>query len=232
MKALQISMFGKPKLHRLAEDQTPIYRVSIDPRQCNFIELIATLIGGDTQIEIAEAITERWPTALELQRASIHNLMEVHGLGQAKAVRIVAALELGRQVCSQKVVERPTVHSPRDAAAIVQAEMAALEREELWVLLLDTRNRLMGLDKIYKGSVNSTQVRVGEVFKDAVRRNATGIILVHNHPSTDASPSPDDAAITRAAVQAGKLLDVEVLDHLIIGGNNHFVSLKERNLGF
>jgi len=99
------------------------------------------------------------------------------------------------------------------------------------VILLDTRNRLIKVDQVYKGSVNTSQVRVGELFKEAIRRNATALIVVHNHPSGDPTPSPDDVAVTRAIVQAGKLLDIGVLDHLVIGGRRH-ISLKERGLGF
>jgi DNA repair protein RadC len=109
--------------------------------------------------------------------------------------------------------------------------MSALEQEQLRVILLDTRNRVLGIETVYQGSLNSSQVRVGELFKAAVRRNAAALIVVHNHPSGDPTPSPDDVAITRAIVQAGKLLDVEVLDHLVIGGGRH-LSLKERGLGF
>jgi DNA repair protein RadC len=108
---------------------------------------------------------------------------------------------------------------------------SALEQEHLRVLLLDTRNHVLDIVEVYKGSVNSSQVRVGEVFRVAVRRNSAAIIAVHNHPSGDPTPSPDDVAVTRALVQAGKLLDVAVLDHLVIG-QGRFVSLKERGLGF
>jgi DNA repair protein RadC len=98
-------------------------------------------------------------------------------------------------------------------------------------MLLDTRNRLLEIVDVYHGSVNSSQVRVGELFKQAVQRMASAIIVAHNHPSSDPTPSPDDVAVTRAIVQAGKLLEIDVLDHLIIGGSR-FVSLKERGLGF
>jgi DNA repair protein RadC len=114
---------------------------------------------------------------------------------------------------------------------LVRFEMSALEQEELWVILLNTRNSVIDVDAVYKGSLNSSQVRVGELFRTAIRRNAAAIIVVHNHPSGDPTPSPDDVAITRAILQAGKLLDIDVLDHLVIAGGRH-VSLKERGLGF
>ena len=109
--------------------------------------------------------------------------------------------------------------------------MQALEQEELRVILLNTRNRVDIVDSVYRGSLNSSQVRVGEIFRKAIRRNAAAIIVVHNHPSGDPTPSPDDVALTRMIVDAGKLLDIEVLDHLVIGAGRH-VSMKERGLGF
>jgi DNA repair protein RadC len=110
-------------------------------------------------------------------------------------------------------------------------EMSALEQEELRVISLNTRNRVLRIDTIYRGSVNASQVRVGELFKSAIRSAATAIIVAHNHPSGDPTPSPDDVDVTRVIVEAGKLLDIEVLDHLIIG-TGRYVSLKERGLGF
>jgi DNA repair protein RadC len=127
--------------------------------------------------------------------------------------------------------ERPSIHSPADIAALVQYEMSALEQEELRVILLDTRNSVMDVVMVYKGSLNSSQVRVGELFKEAIRRNAAAVILIHNHPSGDPEPSPDDVAVTRAIVEAGKLMDIHILDHIVIGAGR-YVSLKERRLGF
>ena len=128
-----------------------------------------------------------------------------HGIGEAKAAQIKAAIELGRRLSLESPEERPTINSPADAAALVQYEMSALEQEHLRVLLLDTRNHVLDIVEVYQGSVNMSQIRVGEVFKAAIRRNASGVIVVHNHPSGDPTPSPDDLAVTRALVQAGKL---------------------------
>jgi hypothetical protein len=127
--------------------------------------------------------------------------------------------------------ERPTIHSPQDAYSILQAFLGPLDHEELWVVGLDTRNRVMNLTKLYQGSVNTSQVRVGEVFRQAITDNAPAIVISHNHPSGDPTPSPDDVAVTRAIVQAGKLLDIDVLDHIILS-HDRYVSLKERGLGF
>ena len=109
--------------------------------------------------------------------------------------------------------------------------MSHLEQESLRIVLLTTKNHVLGIRELYKGSVNQAQVRIAEVFREAIRQNSTRIILVHNHPSGDPTPSPDDVRLTEQTVQAGQLLDIEVLDHLVLG-HQRYVSLKERGLGF
>ena len=136
--------------------------------------------------------------------------------------------ELNDQLYSYPT-ERPSLHSPKDVADLVNFFIGNLDHEELWVVCLDQRNRVRCLVELYKGSVNSSQVRVAEVFRQAIAENSPAIIVAHNHPSGDTTPSPDDVAVTRAIVQAGKLLDIEVLDHLVISKGN-FTSLKERGL--
>jgi DNA repair protein RadC len=111
------------------------------------------------------------------------------------------------------------------------AEMSAYENEHMIQLLLDTKNRLMAKVEVYKGSLNTTLIRVGELFREPIRQNAASVLLFHNHPSGDPTPSPEDVAVTRQIVKAGNLIDIDVLDHIIIG-HNRFVSLKERGLGF
>jgi len=127
--------------------------------------------------------------------------------------------------------ERPAIHSPSDVANLLQYFIGSLDHEEMWVVNLDTRNRVMSFVALYKGSVNSSQVRVCEVFRQAIVDNSPAIIVAHNHPSGDPTPSPEDVSVTRAILQAGKLLDIDLLDHLVIGAGR-FVSLKERGLGF
>jgi len=138
--------------------------------------------------------------------------------------------ELNAQLYA-KPTERPKIHSPADVANILQYFIGNLDHEELWVVNLDTRVRIMSLIALYKGSVNQSSVRVSEVFRQAIVDNSPSIIVSHNHPSGDPSPSPDDVAVTRCIVQAGKLLDIDVLDHIIVVSSG-FVSLKERGLGF
>ena len=123
------------------------------------------------------------------------------------------------------------IRSPHDVAALLMLEMGHLEHEVLRTVLLNTKNMVLGTPTIYQGSVNQTTLRVGELFREAIRQNATALIVVHNHPSGDPTPSPEDVAATRTLVEAGKLVDIEVLDHLVIG-RHRYVSLKERRLGF
>ena len=165
-----------------------------------------------------------------MYQAHPSELAKVKGINQATAIRIKAALNLGLRL-SMPGDERTAINSPADAAALVQAEMSLLEKEHLRTILLDRRNRVLEIVEVYQGSVNSSQVRVGEVFQAAISRHASALILIHNHPSGDPTPSPDDVAVTRAIVQAGKLLDIDLLDHLVIG-QGKWVSLKERGLGF
>ena len=127
--------------------------------------------------------------------------------------------------------ERPSITSPEDAYDLLRAFLEPLEQEEFWVVVLDTRNRVMALVMLYRGSVNSSQVRVAEVFRKAIIENAPAIVIAHNHPSGDPSPSSDDITITREIVKAGKLLDIQILDHLVIG-HDRYISLKRRELGF
>ena len=198
-------------------------------------ELLAILlrvgVPGENAVQVAARLLDAFGGITGLHRAPFDEVCTQHGIGPAKAAQIKAALELGNRLRLAKPDESSTIHSPQDAADLVQFEMSALEQEELRVLLLDTRNHVMDVVPVYRGSLNTSQVRVGELFKAAIRRNAASIIVVHNHPSGDPTPSPDDIAVTRAIVQAGKLLDVSVLDHLIIGLNRH-VSLKERGVEF
>ncbi len=198
-------------------------------------ELIAILlrvgVPGENAVQVGERLLKCFGGLGGLHRASLEELTAQRGIGAAKAAQLKAAIELGRRLNVEAPEERATINSPEDAAALVRYEMSALEDEHLRVMLLDTRNHVLNIEEVYHGSVNSSQVRVGEVFKAAIRRNATAVIIVHNHPSGDPTPSPDDLAVTRACVEAGKLLDVEVLDHLVIG-QGRYVSMKERGLGF
>jgi len=227
---LQAPVYTLTKLKTLPLRDQPAYRVTSNAAACSLAELFAAVIGGGQQIEVAEGILARFGGNIQrIYQAHVAEIASVRGAGQQTAVRIKAALALGNKL-HEPTEERAAINSPGDAAALVQHEMSLLQQEYLKVILLDTRNRVIEIIEVYHGSVNAAQVRVGEIFKPAVQRMAKAIVVAHNHPSSDPTPSPDDVAVTRAIVQAGKLLDIDVLDHLVIGGNR-FVSLKERGLG-
>jgi DNA repair protein RadC len=218
------------------ENERPRERLArLGAQSLSNAELIAILlrtgVQGENVIEIGQRLLAEYGGVSGLHRAAFDELCSEHGLGAAKVAQLKAAMELGNRLRLESPDERPAVHSPADAAALVQFDMSALEQEELWVIALDTRNRVLKIEKLYKGSLNQSQVRVGELFKSAIRLNAANVIVVHNHPSGDPTPSPDDVTVTRQIIQAGKLLDVEVLDHIVIG-RERFVSLKDRGLGF
>ncbi len=227
----------------------PVYRITdleatdrprerlatLGPQALSNAELIAILlrvgVPGENAVQVGQRLLQKFGGISGLHRAPFTELCQQHGIAEAKAAQIKAAIELGRRLTLEAPEERPAINSPADAAALVQYEMSALEQEHLRVMLLDRRNRVLETVEVYRGSVSSSQVRIGEVFKEAVRKNASALIVIHNHPSGDPTPSPDDVAVTRAILQAGKLLDVDVLDHLVIG-QGRWVSLKERGLGF
>lgn len=151
----------------------------------------------------------------------------------AKIKDEIAALyqTLSTEIESVKGPDRLPMHCPADIANLLMAQLAPLDQEELWIVAMDTRNRIMSATRLYTGCLNSSTVRIAEVFRQAISKNSAAIAVVHNHPSGDPSPSPEDVNLTRSLVQAGKLLDIEVVDHIVIGFNR-FISLKEKGLGF
>ncbi|HLA15579.1 MAG TPA: DNA repair protein RadC, partial [Candidatus Limnocylindrales bacterium] len=158
-------------------------------------------------------------------------LASLAGMGPAKAARLAAAFELGRRLMADWPAARWSVRNPADVADRLVLQMGRLEREELRVILLDTKNHVLRVATVYVGNVSASLVRIGELFRDAVRLSASSLILVHNHPSGDPTPSPDDLHLTAEAVAAGRLMDVAVLDHLVIG-RGAWVSLRDRGISF
>jgi len=198
-------------------------------------ELIALVWGsgppGRSAVDLAGDALATHDGLTGLARASELELRAIQGVGAAKAGQLVAAFELGRRVLADWPAARQTVRSPRDLADRLILQMGRLEREELRVVLLDTKNHVLRIAMVYQGNVSSSLVRVGELYRDAVRLDASGVILVHNHPSGDPTPSPDDLHLTAAALAAGRLLDIQLLDHLVIG-HDAFVSLRDRGVAF
>lgn len=226
----------RPMIRDLPADLRPRERlIFAGPAALSTAELLAIILRvggrGENAIRMAERLLARFGGLAGLARAGFDELRSQHGMGEAKATQIKAALELGRRLLATSPLERPQITGPADVANLLQLEMQLLEQEQLRTVLLDTKNFVLRVSTVYSGSLNSAVVRIGEVFRDAIRANAASLIVVHNHPSGDPTPSPEDVHVTELLVEAGRLLDIEVLDHLIIG-RNRFVSLKEQRLGF
>ncbi len=203
------------------------------PSVLSIAELLQIFFDSRSDPLLPLRVLNRWSTLSELAHANPSDLMTIEGMSRMRLARLRAALELGRRMLTEPLQDRPLVRSPADAAELLIPEMAGLEQEQMRVVLLNTKNRIMGMPLVYQGSLHTMVIRVGELFRDAVRQNAAAVIVAHNHPSGDATPSPEDVAVTQEIVKSGKLLDIDVLDHLVIGGTPaRFTSLKERGLGF
>lgn len=220
------------------------------PAALSLAELIAILLGsgaqGVTAVELGQRLLahgaaregqlggrpggiSREALALRfLAAAGVDQLREIPGIGTAKATVLVAAVELGRRLAARRS-ERVVVGTPQDVPGLFMEEMRHLEKEEFRVLLLDTKNHVLGFELCSVGSLSSSIVHPREVFKAAVRRAAAGVVLVHNHPSGDPTPSREDIEVTRRLVEAGKLIGIDVLDHIIIG-DNRYVSFREQGI--
>ena len=236
MTALKPEIY-QPTIRELPRGERPRERLrEYGPRNLNNSELIAILLRtgmqGENVLALASRLLSQFNGLAGLGKAGFVELCSQRGLSEAKACQLLAALELGKRLVSLAPEERVPLNSPQDVANLVSAEMSSLEQEHLRVLLLNTRHELLGIREIYSGNVSGAVVSVAEVFRPAIRDNAPFITVVHNHPSGDPSPSQDDVKVTRDLVEAGKLLGVEVLDHLVIDDGNRLVSLNQKGLGF
>lgn len=198
-------------------------------------ELLAILLRTGSPKESALALASRLLAQRDgltgLARANFAELCAERGLGEAKAAQVQAALELGKRLVAAQPAERPVIRSPEDVANLLQGDMGLLDQEHLRVLLLNTRNQVLGTADVYRGSVHTAVVRIGELFREALRQNAPAVVLAHNHPSGDPSPSAEDIAMTKQAIEAGELLDVDVLDHVILA-QGRFVSMQSMKVAF
>lgn len=220
----------------MAPDERPRERLKLrGPQSLSDGDLLAILLNtgivGETVTDVAQRLLADHGGIRGLLRMETDELARVRGIGDAKAVRLKAALEIGRRLAALGGEARPKITSPDDVATLLQVEMAALEQEQLRVVLLDTKHQVIAMRTVVQGSVNQAQVRVAEVYRDAVRQNAVALVAVHNHPSGDPTPSSADVSLTLELAQAGTLLDIELLDHLILG-QGRWVSLRRLGLGF
>lgn len=224
------------RIRELPSSERPRERLrDLGPGALSTAELLAIILrtGSAEQsvLNLAGSLLARHGGLGGLAKLSFADLTRERGVGEAKAAELMATFQLALRLNALQPEGRPAVTSPADVHALMGGEMSLLDQEHLRVLLLNTRNQVLAVREVYKGSVSMALVRTAELFREAVRLNAPSLILVHNHPSGDPSPSAEDVAMTKAAVEAGELLGIELLDHVIIG-ERRFASLKQLGLGF
>jgi DNA repair protein RadC len=210
---------------------------ALGPSELSDAELLGIILRvgtrGNTAVDLANRLLTDFGGLSGLEQVSFAVLRRASGVGLAKAAQVQAALELGRRAMAQGGSNPETVRNPMEVASLVRGRQGySTDQEQLWAVFVNSRNLVLGVKRIYEGSVNSLQVRPAEVFRDAIALNAVALVVAHTHPSGDPQPSPEDVAVTKQLIQAGRNLGIEVLDHLILGRHNLFVSLKERGLAF
>jgi DNA repair protein RadC len=219
-------------------DERPRERLQkIGARALSTAELLAILIETGTRkrnaLDVAQSLV-CWAdgdgasdegSLRKLLRATFEEICSVEGVGPSKACKIKAALELGRRLSAESG-PKTVISSPGDVGNLLMEEMRHLDQEHFRVIHLGVKNQVLGVDLVSVGTVGSSLVHPREVFKNSIRRNATGVILVHNHPSGDPTPSKEDVSVTRRIADAGRILGIEVVDHIVIG-DRKFASLRE-----
>jgi DNA repair protein RadC len=200
------------------------------------IELLAVIMGrgvkGGNVLDIAQDLLDKFRCLKDIANASVEELCEIRGIGLAKATQIKAGLELGIRVGKQSILgtDRPRILHATDVVNLLGGKLRNMKKESFILLALDTRSHLIKEIEVSRGSLNASIVHPREVFKDAISASAASVILVHNHPSGDSNPSDDDIKLTKRLVEVGKLVDIEVLDHIIIGGETEPYSMKRNKL--
>lgn len=183
----------------------------------------------ETAIHLAERVLSQAGGLRYLPDYSLEELQEIKGIGLAKAGQIKAALELGRRMASTLREEGVQIGSPQDVANFLMEEMRYYHKEYFKIILLNTKNKIISIEDISVGSLNSSIVHPREIFNPAVKKSAAALILVHNHPSGDTQPSNEDMEVTKRLIEAGKVLGINILDHIIVG-EGRYLSFKERGL--
>lgn len=219
----------------LPEDERPREKLyKYGPKALSNTELLAIIIRTgnreNTAIELSQKLLVGKKEGISfLTDTSLQEIMKVKGIGECKAAQILAAVELGKRVMSSTHKDKTKITSPTDIVDLLMLDMTHLKKEHFKIVMLDTKNQVIGIEDISVGSLNSSIVHPREVFKEAIAKSSASIILVHNHPSGDPTPSKEDIAITRRLTEGGDILGVKVLDHIIIGSNK-YISLKEKDI--
>ncbi|WP_306798663.1 RadC family protein [Oceanobacillus saliphilus] len=213
------------------EDRPRERLMKLGPGHLSNQEILAILIGSGTKEESVMSVANRILMHFEglklLREATIEELISIKGIGTAKGLVILSAIELGKRMNEYKPNDKYVIRSPDDGADYIMEEMRNLTQEHFVVLFLNTKNQIIHRQTIFIGSLNASIVHPREVYREAIKRSAASIIVAHNHPSGDPAPSQEDIHVTRRLVESGKLIGIELLDHIIIG-DRKFVSLKEK----
>jgi len=203
------------------------------PEALSNAELLAILLRvgsrGESAVGLAQRLLSERGGLRGIATATVESLSAIPGVGLAKAAQLKAAFELGKRLAATTDVDRPTIGNPADAANLVMEDLRYRDQECFLAIFLDVRNRVLGLRIITTGSLSKNIIHPRELFKEAVSRSSASLIVCHNHPSGDPTPSEEDRQLTRRLVEAGELMGIPVLDHLVIGAGR-FVSLKEKGL--
>lgn len=220
----------------MAPDERPRERMLLRGSQAlSNQELLAILFGtgmkGESVLDYSQRLLIECGGLAGLARQDVTELAAIRGVGPARATMLRAIFELASRIAALAPDQRPKITTPDDVINLVGVEMAALGQEQLRIVLLDTKHQVLAIRTIYQGSVNGAPVRPAEIFREAIKHNAVAMVIVHNHPSGDPTPSGADVAVTAELVKAGELLGIDVLDHLVIGQGRH-ASLRRLGLGF
>lgn len=199
-------------------------------------ELIALILatgaslknGHMTAIDLARSVLKKF-SLTELTQVSVNELTEIQGIGEAKAARLIAAIALAYRISSASHWDKPQISGPESAAALVMSQMRFIKKEYFKALLLNAKNKVIKICDIHVGTVNASLVHPREVFREAIRNSAVSCIVIHNHPSGDPTPSQEDIKITERLIEAGEIIGIAVLDHIIIGDNT-FLSFKQQGI--
>jgi len=221
----------KAKIKDMPEDERPRERlIKYGPKHLSTAELLAIVMRVGTReenaLELAKKLLEKYNLPA-LSKSDVIELRKTLGIGDAKACQIVASFELGRRLLTYE--SKPPIRTPQDVADMFMSELRYLKKEIFKGVYLDTKNRVIADETVSMGSLNTNIVHPREVFKKAIEKSAASIILVHNHPSGDPTPSSEDIELTKRMREAGNLLGIEVFDHVIIG-DGKYISLKEKEL--